>query len=175
MPRLPLVTIRPARPSDLPVIGRLGAALAHAHHEWDPERFFVVDDMAAGYAWWLGRELGNRAAVVLVAACGRRIVGYTYGRIEARDWNLLRDRCGVGIDLIVVPEARGAGTGLRLGEALLEALRAKGAPRVVLQAAAKNGTARRFFRALGFRPTLIEMTRELDRPSASRPRRPTRK
>jgi hypothetical protein len=52
---LPLV-VRPARKSDLPALGRLGAALARAHHEWDPERFFLPEAGAEGYAWWLDKE-----------------------------------------------------------------------------------------------------------------------
>ena len=154
------VTIRPARPSDAAALGRLGAELARLHHAWDPERFFVVDDMEEGYARWLGQELGSPGAVVLAAARGRRVVGYAYGRLEPRDWNALRDRCGLAIDLMVEPAERGAGLGRRLTEALVTALVARGAPRVVLQAAARNRSAQRLFRALGFRPTMLEMTRE---------------
>jgi hypothetical protein len=32
-----------------------------------------------------------------------QVVGYAYGRLEPRDWNSLRDACGVGVDLVVVP------------------------------------------------------------------------
>ncbi len=166
--------IRPARKADLPALGRLGAALARAHHRFDPQRFFIERDMEAGYAWWLGRELANRRAVVLAAVRRGRVVGYAYGRLEPRDWNLLRDRCAVAVDMIVTPGARGRGVGRRLGEALLEALAAKGAPFVVLQVAARNPRAERLFRAMGFRPTILEMTRELmppERPRRARPRR----
>ena len=117
------LTIRRARPADLDALGRLGAALARAHHRWDPKRFFVVPRMHEGYAWWLGRELKNRKAVVLVA------------------------------------ERRGR----RLGEALREAFVEKGAPRVILLAASKNEVAQRFFAAMGFRPTVVEMALELPR------------
>jgi len=170
MPRKQPVAIRPARVQDLPALGRLGAALARAHHEWDPKRFFVVDSMAEGYAWWLGRELKNRDAVVLAAVRRGRVIGYAYGRIEPRDWNALRDKCGVGVDLIVTPGARGTGVGQRLAEELVRALRDKGAPRIVLQAAARNREAQRFFRAMGCRPTMIEMALELALPEPT-PRR----
>jgi ribosomal protein S18 acetylase RimI-like enzyme len=156
----PAVVIRPARPSDLPALGRLGSALAAAHHAWDPERFFVTPDMHEGYAWWLGKELRNPRAVILAAARGRRVVGYAYGRLEPRDWNALRDRCGFAIDLIVEPDARGGGIGRRLVEELSAALVAMGAPRIVLEAAAKNRSAQRLFRGMGFRPTMVEMARE---------------
>ena len=38
-----------------------------------------------------------------------------------------------------------------------------GAPRVVLSTAAKNEGAQKFFEAMGFRRTMIEMTRELEK------------
>lgn len=154
------VVVRPATPSDLPALGRLGAALAALHHEFDPRRFFVVPDMHEGYARWLGKELENPRAVVLAAARGRRVVGYAYGRLEGRDWNALLAPCGHAIDLVVAPEERGVGVGRALALALFEALEARGAPRVVLSAAARNRHAQRLFRALGFRPTMLEMTRE---------------
>ena len=60
MPASDTVLIRPAQIADLPVLGRLGAALARAHHAWDPQRFFVVPRMDEGYAWWLGDVAGER-------------------------------------------------------------------------------------------------------------------
>ena len=155
------VIVRRARPGDLEKLGRLGASLARAHHEWDPQRFFIVPRMHEGYAWWLGRELQNRKAIVLAAEHRGRIVGYAYGTIEPRDWNALRNECGVGVDLVVDAKARSLGVGRALGQALLAAFEKKGAPRVILQAAAKNKAAQRFFRGMGFRPTVVEMTLEL--------------
>jgi ribosomal protein S18 acetylase RimI-like enzyme len=158
------VRIRSAQRADLAAAARLGAKLARAHHEWDPERFFIVESMEEGYAWWLGKELSNRRAAILVAERRGKVIGYAYGRIEPRDWNSLRDECGVTVDLILDDGARGRGVGRLLHEALLAALREKGAARVVLQVAAKNRAGQRFFRAMGFRPTLVEMTRELGEP-----------
>ncbi len=159
--RSPAAAIRPARPEDLPALSRLGAKLARAHHAWDPARFFLPEEpIEAGYAWWLGKELRNRRAVVLAAESRGRVVGYAYGRLEPRDWNMLRDACGEAVDLWVEPEVRGAGLGARLVEALAAALEERGAERVVLYAAARNAAARRLFRTLRFRPTMVEMTRE---------------
>jgi ribosomal protein S18 acetylase RimI-like enzyme len=164
-PRAPF-HVRPAAARDLPACARLGVALTQLHHALDPRRFFVVPDMRAGYAWWLGKELKRRAVVILVAVRpavrGReRVLGYAYGRIEPRDWMTLRESCGVGVDLMVDPEAQGQGVGPALLEALVSALAERGAPRVVLQVATGNPRAQRVFRLHGFRPTMIEMTREL--------------
>ncbi len=169
--RRPTPTIRPATPDDLPALARLGASLARLHHAFDPARFFLPEEpIEDGYAWWLGKELRNRRAVILAAASRGRVIGYAYGRLEGRDWNALRDACGVAVDLWVEPGARGAGLGGRLTDALVAALEERGAERVVLSAAARNPAARRLFRKLGFRPTMIEMTRE--RRSVAAVRRP---
>jgi len=169
----PAVTVRPARSADLPALARFGAKLARAHHAWDPERFFAPEEpLEDGYAWWLGKELLNPRAVVLAAVARRgRVVGYAYGRIEPRDWNSLRDRCGVGVDLWVEPNARRSGVGRRLVEALVAALAERGAPRVVIGVAARNRDAQRVFARMGFRRTVVELTREVAAPARARPRR----
>jgi ribosomal protein S18 acetylase RimI-like enzyme len=78
----------------------------------------------------------------------------------------------MGVDLWVEPEARGAGLGARLVEALADALARRGAERVVLDVAARNPRAARLFESIGFRRTLIEMTREnAPRGESPRPRR----
>jgi ribosomal protein S18 acetylase RimI-like enzyme len=79
-----------------------------------------------------------------------------------------RGPAGVLHDVIVNPEHRGRGVGRLLIEAALEFFRSRGAPRVVLSTAARNEAAQRLFAGMGFRRTMIEMTRELDDP-ASRP------
>jgi ribosomal protein S18 acetylase RimI-like enzyme len=143
----------------------------------DAARFFLPDEpLEAGYAWWLGKELRNRGAIVLAAASRGRVIGYAYGRLEPRDWNTLRDACGVAVDLWVEPAARGAGLGRRLVEALVEALEGRGAERVVLNVASRNPEARKLFRRLGFRPTMLEMARERRAPpNETRPGRRRRR
>jgi len=164
------VEIRDATRDDVPALARLGAKLAREHHAMDPARFFVPEEpIEDGYAWWLGKERVSPRAVVLAAARRGRIVGYAYGRIEPRDWNTLRDRCGVGVDLWVEPRARRSGIGAALVEALAARLAERGAPRVVLNVASRNARASRMFAAMGFRETMVEMTREA---TITRPKRP---
>src|SRR5690348_12009886 len=118
--------VRRAREADLPQLGRMGAGLARQHHTYDAQRFFVVPDMDEDYAWWLGQELQNENAIVLAAELDGRIVGYAYGTLEERDWNALRDACGVLVDIVIAREARGRGVGRAMCEAMFAAFREHG-------------------------------------------------
>jgi ribosomal protein S18 acetylase RimI-like enzyme len=154
--------LRPACHDDLGAVARLAGKLARMHHALDDRRFFLPDRVEEGYAWWLGREIERAEVVLLVALRGGAVVGYAYGRLEERDWNLLLDACGALHDVWVEEGERRRGVASRLVEATIAALVAKGAPRVVLGTAADNAGAQALFERLGFRRTMVEMTREAD-------------
>ena len=116
--------------------------------------------MEEGYAWWLGKELVNREAVVLVAERDGRLIGYAYGRAEERDWSAFLDAHGGFHDVWVEPDARRGGAARALALEMIDALFALGVPRIVLKTAVKNEAAQRLFSSLGWRPTMLEMTRE---------------
>ncbi len=155
------VSIRPATVSDLPTIGRLGAQLMREHHEFDPDRFIAAgEDAPREYANFLGTQLRNADAVVLVAEDQGDVVGYVYATLEGLDWMALRGPAGAIQDIAVVTERRGRGLGRQLLEAVLAHLESLGAPRVVLSTAEQNLPAQRLFASAGFRRTMVEMTRE---------------
>jgi ribosomal protein S18 acetylase RimI-like enzyme len=129
------------------------------HHETDPARFLLVDHVEDGYAWWFSRELKSADAVILVATQGKDIVGYAYGSIEERDWNMLLDAHGAVHDVFVAAEARRGGVGRELVRAMIARLEELGAPRIVLSTMVGNAPAQALFRECGFRPTMLEMTR----------------
>lgn len=156
------VAIRPADRADLAALGRLGAELVRAHHAYDPLRFILpAEGIEEGYAWFLGSQLANDSACVMVAERDSRVVAYVYAAIEPMSWQELRDEAGYIHDLIVDPAARGAGIGARLVEAVIAWLRGRGMPRVLLQTAEPNVSAQRLFASLGFRRTMVEMTKEI--------------
>lgn len=156
----PAITIRYATAADEAVLGRLGAALVRIHHGFDADRFMAPGpDIEEGYGRFLATEHAHDDTVVLVAERAREIVGYCLAGIEPRSWRELRDRAGFIHDVLVVESARGTGTGERLVETAAEWLRARGVPRIMLWTAEKNGYAQRLFERLGFRRTMIEMTR----------------
>ncbi|MDX2019493.1 MAG: GNAT family N-acetyltransferase [Deltaproteobacteria bacterium] len=154
--------IRPATAADLPVLGRLGARLVKAHHGFDQQRFMKPgDDIEQGYAWFLGTQLQVPTVVVLVAtAAEERVVGYVYAGIEPQSWKELRDEAGFIHDVVVDDAFDGQGLGSRLVEAAAQWLEDQGAPRVMLWTAENNRSAQQLFLRLGFRRTMIEMTRE---------------
>jgi len=159
----PAVSIRPAAPADLKAIGRLGALLVRMHHDLDPERFIAaMPETEERYGSFLGTQLEKPSIVLLVAERGGEVVGYTYSGVEGYDYMALRGPAGVLYDIVVDAAHRGQGIGGMLLDATLEALAAKGAPRVVLSTAEGNETAQRLFARAGFRRTMIEMTRESD-------------
>jgi ribosomal protein S18 acetylase RimI-like enzyme len=90
------------------------------------------------------------------------VLGYTYAGVEGNDYMALRGPAGVVYDIVVDPAHRRQGVGRLLLEATMKALKARGAPRVVLSTAERNTEAQRLFDRAGFRRTMIEMTRELD-------------
>ena len=154
--------IRSATRADLPTIGRLGALLVRTHHAFDRRRFLApTPHTEQGYASFLGTQLADPDAVLLVAEQDGQVVGYAYAGIEGHDWMSLRGPAGVLHDLLVDPDHRGKGVGAMLLQAMLARLQERGASQVVLSTAERNEGAQRLFARAGFRRTMIEMTRDL--------------
>ena len=157
------VTIRPAEKRDLPALGRLGAIMVRDHHRFDPARFMAPRDrIEEGYAWFLGTQLDDPEVTVMVAETGApaEVVGYVYAGLEPESWKELRDPAGFVHDVVVLESARRQGVAALLVEAAARWLEEHGAPRVMLWTAQANPAAQRLFERLGFRRTMIEMTRE---------------
>jgi len=154
------ITIRPATSADRDALGHYGGALMRLHYDFDPLRFIRSENPEAGYGRFLVSQIDEEGMLVLVAERAGRVVGYAFAGLEPMSWKDLRAACGYLHDVFVDPAARGAGAGGMLVRAALERLEAMGAPRVVLMSAAPNSTAQRLFERLGFRRTMVEMTRE---------------
>ena len=160
-PDTPIV-IRRATAADMPTLGKLGASLLRTHYGFDPQRFMAPrGDPEAGYAWFLGTQLKEDDVAVFVAERSGAVIGYVYAGIEPQSWKELRELAGFIHDVVVAPEAQRTGVASALVESACEWLRSIGAPRAVLWTAEKNDSGQRLFTRLGFRRTMIEMTREL--------------
>jgi ribosomal protein S18 acetylase RimI-like enzyme len=156
------VVIRRATRDDLRSIGRLGALLVAAHNGFDSRRFLPATSRTKeAYAAFLGSQLDEPDAAVFVAEESADVIGYAYVAVESYDYMSLRGPAGLLHDIIVDPERRRDGVGRRLLEAVLEYVRSRGLAQIVLSTAERNEAAQRFFAGVGFRRTMIEMTREL--------------
>jgi GNAT superfamily N-acetyltransferase len=155
------VLIRRAEPRDALALGNLGAALVRAHHAFDARRFLTPGPgLEEGYAHFLRTQLAKRDVAIFVAERAGTIIGYVYAGVEPRSWKELRDVAGFLHDVVVDPGVRRSGVGTRLIETAAAWLTNRGVARVMLWTAEKNQEAQRLFEHLGFRRTMIEMTRE---------------
>jgi ribosomal protein S18 acetylase RimI-like enzyme len=155
------VTLRRAERRDLPALGRLGAMLMRAHYAFDQRRFLAPgDDPEGGYAWFLGTQLDVDDAVIFVAERASAVVGYVYAGVEGKSWKELRDVAGFIHDVAVDAAARRGGVAARLVAEAAAWLRAHGMTRLMLWTAEHNPAAQALFAKLGFRRTMIEMTRD---------------
>jgi ribosomal protein S18 acetylase RimI-like enzyme len=155
------IVIRRARPRDVAALGRLGGSLVRAHHAFDADRFLAPGpQLEAGYGHFLRGQLAKAGAAIFVAERGGEVVGYVYAGLEAHSWKELRGAAGFIHDVVVDPAARAVGVGTQLIETAAAWLVSQGAPRVMLWTAEQNREAQRLFEHLGFRRTMVEMTRE---------------
>jgi ribosomal protein S18 acetylase RimI-like enzyme len=155
-------TIRRATRHDLPSLARLGGALVRMHHAFDGDRFVsLAPDPERRYGAFLADQMIRRDATVLVAEHDGQVVAYLFAAIEDASMKELRDEAGYIHDVMVDDSARRLGIAAALVEAATDWLRERGARRVLLWTAPRNEAAQRLFTRLGFRPTMVEMTREL--------------
>src|SRR5687767_13302930 len=157
-----MLTIRRATESDAPALGRLGGLLLRTHYEFDRQRFMAPgDDPESGYASFLRWQMQEADVAIFVAEQGGKVIGYVYAGLEPQSWKELREAAGFIHDVIVDAAGRRTGVASALVEAAAQWLKERGAPRVLLWTASPNEAAQRLFERLGFRRTMIEMTREL--------------
>lgn len=154
--------VRPLEAQDLEVVGRLAGRLVRMHYAFDPKRFLEPGDPETGYRRWFAKEMKEPDVALLVAEEDGAVVGYAYAKLEPRSYYELVDAHAALHDIYVDERARSRGVGEALVREVKARMREKGAPRVVLLTAVQNETAQRLFARAGFRPTMIEMTCELD-------------
>ncbi|MGH7682176.1 MAG: GNAT family N-acetyltransferase [Candidatus Eiseniibacteriota bacterium] len=155
------MTIRPATAADQERLGQFGAALMRQHHAADPKRFIQADHAEGGYGRYLVSQISNPNSLVMVADHSNATIGYVYAGLESTNWMELRGPCGAVHDIYVDESSRHLGAGRELLRAAIEWIRSKGHSQVVLLTKTGNEHAQHLFTALGFRPTMLEMTLDL--------------
>jgi GNAT superfamily N-acetyltransferase len=158
----PEPVIRRAVDADLAALGRLGALIMRTHYEFDQQRFRPPgDDPEGGYAWFLGTQLREPDVAVFVAEQDGDVIGYVHAGIEPQSWKELRAEAGFIHDIVVDERGRRHGVATRLMQAAAQWLASRGMKRIMLWTADGNVAAQQLFSRLGFRRTMVEMTREL--------------
>ena len=156
------IIVRRAIEADLPALGRMGAELMRLHFTFDRRRFMNPGaDPESGYSSFLATQIHDAAAAIFVAERAGAPVGYVYAGLEPESWKELREAAGFVHDVVVLDDARRAGVATALMEAAMAWLKSRGAPRVILWTAEPNHGAQALFARLGFRRTMVEMTKEL--------------
>jgi GNAT superfamily N-acetyltransferase len=154
--------IRRATGQDAPALGQLGALLMRTHYEFDRARFLAPgDNPEEGYAWFLRTQLQREDVAVFVAERAGAVIAYVYAGVEPLSWKELRDEAGFIHDIVVTEDSRGMGVAAALIDTAIAWLHGRGVARVMLWTAEHNAVAQRLFARLGFRRTMIEMTKEL--------------
>ena len=155
-----MTLLRRATPSDEAALGRYGAELMRQHHASDPKRFILTDRPEAGYGRFLISQIGDPDVLVMVSEREGQVIGYVFADIERTSWRDLRGPCGFIHDVFVDEGMRRAGTGRELVRAAIEWIHSRGMSQVVLWSKSGNENAQHLFASLGFRKTMIEMTRD---------------
>lgn len=151
------VTVRRARKEDAEAIARFALGLFAQHRAYDPERFAELGNLEGAARYYNSRAEADDAAV-LVAELEGRVVGFAYLEYERMDYaNLLENAVWLH-DLYVDDSTRGTGAGKMLMQAAVDFGTHMGAGAVVLTVASQNTQAQDFFRRIGFRDTMVEMT-----------------
>ncbi len=132
----------------------------------DPSgRVIRRDGFGAYFVGEMLREPDHREGVVLVAEEGGRIVGFAAGGVRLPDegdaLSVVPFRNGRVTELYVAPDARHAGIGRALLEAMERHFATVGCTAVRIEVWAPNEGARAFYAAIGYEAADIDLRKEL--------------
>jgi ribosomal protein S18 acetylase RimI-like enzyme len=137
-PREPadVLTVRPVKRSDLPQVIAIDATVTGL----EKQNYWRAVHRRYGVG-------GKDQRHFLVAVSGQRIVGFLIG--EVRDWEFGSPPCGWVFAIDVHPDARQAGVGTRLLEAVSALFRRAGVRKLRTMLASDNTLILSFFRSQG--------------------------
>ena len=142
------IIVRPAAPRDLPEIVSLWQTLQATSAAYEP-RLAPNDTAPLWFADFLGGQMTNDQARVLVAVTDDGVVGYAFGQILRRPTLIVGD-CGYVADLCVRESMRGRGIGRRLFNELRDWFQAQGLHALEAQIVRANPASQAFWRKMGF-------------------------
>lgn len=153
--------VRAATAADIPDVLPLVQKTYLFHDALDRARFGAIPGGAEKYHGWLSRLVDSDDGVFLVAERDGRLVGFTIGMMQ-NDARIYRvQHIGFVHDLWVEEDVRRQGIARQLVSKAIARFQALGAEQVRLDTAAPNEVARSLFTSMGFRPSVVEMLKEL--------------
>jgi ribosomal protein S18 acetylase RimI-like enzyme len=155
--------IRPATSDDVEAVLPMVAQICAFHERLDSAKYGFLPHPDERYRGWLTNRAGDSRSVFLVAQpdTPNRLIGFIVATIE-REIPIYRlDEFGFIHDLWVEPDFRKQGVGKALAESAVSRFHQLGVSQIRLDTAAANESARRLFAAVGFRPSVVEMLREI--------------
>ncbi len=152
--------IRLATRRDIPAMVVLWEELMDFHRVRDP--FFTRSDNGGDiFAQFVGENIRNDSACVLVATVEGKIVGYCQGMLDRHPPALQEPNFGQVLDFGVTAEYRRAGIGEQMFRALCEWFRREGVRRIEVRHSTFNEIGARFWPKMGFQPYLQTLFLEL--------------
>ena len=159
------VTIRRAKPEDLPELQRLNRALFDYEHE---RGFYQDESYRLNWAY----EDAGRAAiegclgdiqdkVALIAESGGHAVGYLIGSYTSKSYRTQNPIAELD-NIFIEPSSRRSGVGARLFEAFKEWARSSGVKRLKVATFVGNHEAQNFYRKNGFKESEVVLEQPLD-------------
>jgi len=156
-----MITTRPATPEDVPAVLPMVRQICELHRQWDPARYTPAGDPADRYEGWLRQRAIDPRSVFHVAQQSNRLVGFIVGTLEKEIPVYSLKEYGFIHDLWIEPDVRGQGAGSQLAQAAIDAFARIGVKQIRLDTASANDAARKLFARYGFRPSTIQMLREM--------------
>lgn len=139
------ITIRPARPADLPAVGAITVEAYHASG--------MIDSTTEGYAVHLADAESRHAQAELLVAVSSsdEVLGSVTIVRPGTEWAEISRPGELEFRMLSVsPAARGKGVGEALTRAVLDRARSLGLARVVMSSSEKMTSAHRIYERLGF-------------------------
>lgn len=153
------LTIRKAKPSDLPEVVELWKELMDFHKDIDP-LFTLSKDGPDNFLIWVEKQMELEDAELIIADVSGKIVGYTKIEISNYPPVFEKKRYGMISDVSVAEEYRRQGIGQALFDKSNEWFEGKGISRIELRVSYVNPVARGFWERMGFKPYMITMYKE---------------
>ena len=148
------VRIRRATSADVAPAADLIVRMKRLNNEFDP-LFTVVGDAKERAEEYVRDSLRSRAALLLVAAAGQKVVGVLRAETRERIF-YLPSKGGHITDFYILPEFRRKALGNEVLEKAVSELKKMGATIITAEVPSQNDIAVRFYTKRGFR-SLVQM------------------